>query len=233
MATLLPLTLDELLTTTRSVRRRLDLTRPVEREVIEECLALALQAPTPANRQNWHFVVVTDPRKRAALADLYRKGREIYLTLPIAVPNLVFEDPQRQATQARVEASAQYLNAHLEQVPVHVIPCITGRTDSRSLAAETATWGQIPNLEIAHQSAQWGSIAPAAWSFMLAARARGLGTCWTSIHLLFEEEVAQLLGIPYAEVMQACLIPVAYTKGMAFKPGRREPLNTVVHWESW
>src|SRR5215470_9343661 len=160
MTKLLPLTLDELLTTTRSVRRRLDLTRPVERAVIEECLAIALQAPTPANRQNWHFVVVTDPRKRAALADLYRKGREIYLTLPIAVPNLVFEDPQRNATQARVEASSQYLNSHLEQVPVHVIPCITGRTDGRSPTEQAALLGKVP--PIAHQSAQWGSIAPAA-----------------------------------------------------------------------
>jgi nitroreductase len=231
MAKLLPLTLDELLTTTRSVRRRLDLTRPVEREVIEECLALALQAPTPSNMQNWHFMIVTDPSKRAVLADLYRKGREIYLTLPIAVPNLVFEDPQRNATQARVEASAQYLNAHLEQVPVHVIPCITGRTDGRSTTEQAAMWGQLPAL--VQQSAQWGSIAPAAWSFMLAARARGLGTCWTSLHLFFEEEAAKLLGIPYAEVMQACLIPLAYTRGTEFKPGRRDPLNTVVHWESW
>ena len=226
MAKLLPLTLDELLATTRSVRKRLDLTRPVEREVVEECLALALQAPTPANMQSWHFVIVTDTRKRAALADLYRRGREIYLRLPVATPNLVFEDPQRNAAQARVEASSQYLTAHLDQVPVHVIPCITGRTDGE----QAKLWG-IPPITL--QSAQWGSIAPAAWSFMLAARARGLGTCWTSLHLFFEEEVAKLLGIPYAEVMQACLIPLAYTKGTEFKPGRREPLRTVVHWDSW
>jgi nitroreductase len=231
MAKQLPLTLDELLSTTRSVRKRLDLTRSVEREVIEECLALALQAPTPSNMQNWHFVVVTDPSKRAALADLYRKGREIYLTLPFATPNLVFEDPQRNATQARVEASAQYLNTHLEEVPVHVIPCITGRTDGRAPAEQAALWGKIP--PIVQQCAQWGSIAPAAWSFMLAARARGLGTCWTGLHLFFEEEAATLLSIPYAEVMQACLIPLAYTKGTEFKPGRRDPLNTVVHWEGW
>jgi nitroreductase len=241
MATQLPLTLDELLTTTRSVRRRLDLTRPVEREVIEECLALALQAPTGGNIQNWHFMIVTDPSKRAALAELYRKGRAIYVAQPFALPNLVFEDPQRNATQARVEASSQYLNTHLEQVPVHVIPCITGRTDGRSamhnmtdsrLLAEQAALSER-SLAIAYQSAVWGSIAPAAWSFMLAARARGLGTCWTSLHLLFEEEAALLLGIPYAEVMQACLIPVAYTKGTEFKPARREPMSTVVHWESW
>lgn len=227
MSQLLPLTLDELLTTTRSVRKRLDLTRPVEREVVEECLAVALQAPTPSNMQNWHFVVITDSDKRKALAELYRKGREIYLNLPFGTPNLTFDDPQRNATQARVEASAQYLNAHLEHVPVHVIPCITGRTDGRGPAGQEALWGQIP--PIVKQCAQWGSIASAAWSFMLAARARGLGTCWTGLHLFFEEEAATLLDIPYEEIMQACLIPLAYTKGTKFTPGRRELLDAVVH----
>jgi nitroreductase len=118
------------------------------------------------------------------------------------------------------------LNAHLEQVPVLIIPCIAARTDGE----QTKLWG-IPPITL--QNAQWGSIAPAAWSFMLAARARWRGKCWTSLHLFFEEEVAKLLGIPYAEVMQACLIPLAYTKGTEFKPGRRDPLHTVVHWESW
>lgn len=181
--------------------------------------------------QNWHFVVVTDPNKRKVLAELYRKGREIYLTLPFGTPNLVFDDPQRNATQARVEASAQYLNVNLEHVPVHVIPCITGRTDGRGPTEQEALWGNIP--PIVKQCAQWESIAPAAWSFMLAARARGLGTCWTGLHLFFEEEAARLLGIPYEEVMQACLIPLAHTKGTKFKPGRREPLSTVAHWNSW
>lgn len=218
MSKLLPLTPDELLTTTRSVRKRLDLIRPVERAVIDECLTIAQQAPTGSNMQNWHFMVVTDAKKRAALAELYRKAWAIYLTLPIAAPNLKFDDPARNAQQVRVGDSAQYLTDHLHEVPVYIIPCIAGRTEGQPVVA---------------QAALWGSIAPAAWSFMLAARARGLGSAFTTLHLFFEEEAAQILGIPYAEIMQACLIPVAYTKGTDFKPARREPLQAIVHWDAW
>ena len=214
----LPLSPDELLTTTRAVRRRLDFTRPVERAVIEECLTIAQQAPTGSNRQRWHFVVVTDPAKRAALAELYRRAWDVYLTMPTAAPNLRFDDPGRDAVQQRVASSAQYLADHLQDVPVHVIPCITGRTDGQPVRG---------------QAGAWGSILPATWSFMLAARARGLGTAWTTLHLMFEEEAAKLLGIPYAEFMQAALIPVAYTKGTDFKPAPREPLDRVVHWDAW
>jgi nitroreductase len=214
----LGLTPDELLTTTRSVRRRLDLTRPVGRSVIEACLAVAQQAPTASNAQNWHFVVVTDPARRAALATLYRRGWEIYKTLPISSVNLVFDDPARTATQQRVMDSGQHLADHLHEVPVHVIPCVTPRPDGQPAVA---------------QSAAWGSIAPAAWSFMLAARARGLGTCWTSLHLFHEAEAAEAIGIPYAEVMQAALIPVAYTTGTGFKPAPRAALDPMVHWDTW
>ena len=214
----LPLSPDELLTTTRAVRRRLDFTRPVERAVIEECFTIAQQAPTGSNRQRWHFVVVTDPAKRAAMAELYRQAWDVYLTMPTAAPNLRFDDPGRDAVQQRVSSSAQYLADHLQDVPVHVIPCITGRTDGQPVCG---------------QAGAWGSILPATWSFMLAARARGLGTAWTTLHLMFEEEAAKLLGIPYAEFMQAALIPVAYTKGTDFKPAPREPLDRVVHWDAW
>lgn len=214
----LPLTIDDVLATTRSVRRRLDLSRPVEREVIEECLALAQQAPTPSNMQNWQFLVVTDPGTRAALGDLYRRGFEIYKTLPVAATNLPFDDPARRATQQRVMDSIAYLAEHVHEVPVHVIACISPRTDE-----------QPPVMH----SALWGSIAPAAWSFVLAARARGLGTCWTCFHLMFEEEAAAILGIPYAEVMQAALIPVAYTMGTDFQPAPRDPLTAMVRWERW
>jgi nitroreductase len=218
MAPLLPLTLDELLTTTRAVRKRLDLSRPVEREVLLECLAIAQQAPNASNMQNWHFVVVTDPDKRAALAALYRKGWELYLTMPLAVPNLHFANPAHNAMQARIMASVPPFIERFHEIPVYVIPCLSGRSEGQPAVM---------------QSALWGTIAPAAWSFMLAARARGLGTVWTSLHLLFEEEAAQVLGIAYAEIMQACLIPVAYTQGTDFKPGWREPLETIVHWETW
>jgi nitroreductase len=215
---ILPLTPDEVLATTRSVRKRLDLTRPVERAVLEECLALAQQAPTPSNMQNWQFLVVTDPATRAGLGELYRRGFELYKTLPLAATNLPFEDPARRAIQRRVMDSITYLAEHLHEVPVHVIGCITPRPEDQPAYL---------------RSALWGSIAPAAWSFMLAARARGLGTCWTCFHLVAEEEAAEVLGIPYREVLQATLMPVAYTKGTAFKPAPRDPLPEMVRWERW
>jgi nitroreductase len=210
---------DELLTTTRAVRKRLDFSRPVEQALIEECLAIAQQAPTASNQQNWHFVVVTEPTKRTALANLYRKSFQVYRarreaageTAPVVAP-------ARAATQARVTDSAQYLAEHLHEVPVHVIPCIAGRTDSEP---------------VSRQAAQWGTIMPAAWSFMLAARARGLGSALTTLHLAFEADAARVLGIPYAEIMQAGLIPVAYAKGTDFKRAPREPLSTMVHWDAW
>ena len=208
---MLELTPDELLTTTRAVRKRLDLSRPVEREVLEECLALAQQAPTGSYKQDWHFVVVTDPELRAGLAELWRKGGERYLGnvgRPEEIPGMM----------GRVLGGVFHLVDHLHEVPVHVIPCIEGRTDGKSTFV---------------QASKWGSIMPAAWSFMLAARSRGLGSVWTSFHLAFEQEAAELLGIPYDEVMQAALIPVAYTIGTEFKPAKRAPLETMVHWDRW
>jgi nitroreductase len=189
--------------------------------VLEECLRIAQQAPTGSNLQNWHFVVVTEPAKRNALAELYRKGWAIYLTLPIAAGNLTFADPERNAQQARVMASAQYLADHMHEAPVLLVPCI------RLLD------GRCEGQPVVIQASVWGSIAQAGWSFMLAARARGLGTTWTTLHLLFEQEAATILGIPYAEVNQAGLIPVAYTRGTRFSPAQRAPLETVVHWEAW
>lgn len=215
---MLSLTPDELLSTTRAVRRHLDLKRPVERRVLEECLALAQQAPTGSNRQGWHFVVVTDLARKRALAELYRQGHATYMTLPIAAGNLTYDDPARNALQQRISASAQHLTDHLHEVPVHVIPCVEGRLEGMPAIAAAAVYG---------------SIFPAVWSFMLAARARGLGTCLTSLHLFHEEEAAKILGIPYAEVTQVALVPVAYTTRTTFRPGAREPLAKMVHWEGW
>jgi len=216
---LLTLSPRELLTTTRAVRKRLDLTRSVDRKVIEECITIAQQAPNASNMQNWHFVIVGDSNKKARLAKLFRKGWETYVNRPNAAGNLKFDDPRRKATQLKIMSSAQYLAEHLKEVPIHVIPCITPRTD----LGQTVT----------AQSAAWGSIGPAAWSFMLAARLFGLGTTWTSFHLLFEEEAAVILDIPYKEVMQAALIPVAYTIGTDFRPALREPIQKVMHWDRW
>jgi nitroreductase len=216
---ILDLSTDELLTTTRSVRKRLDLARPVEPEVIRECLEIALQAPTASNSQSWHFVVVTDPQQREALARLYRKGAEQYRALMTpAYQKRVASSEQEATAVARLTDSGQYLIDHLHEVPVHVIPCIWGRTDHMPTVA---------------QAGLWGSIMPAAWSFMLAARSRGLGTSLTSFHLFFEQEAAQVLGIPYEQVTQAALIPVAYTQGTDFKPGPRKPLESVLHWDRW
>jgi nitroreductase len=216
---ILDLSIDTLLTTTRTVRKRLDLARPVEPEVIRECLELALQAPTASYSQDWHFVVVTDPQQRQALATLYRKGAARYMELMAPVfQQRMASSEQETRTLARVIASGQYLIEHLHEVPVHVIPCIQGRTE---------------HLPIIAQAARWGSIMPAAWSFMLAARSRGLGSSLTSFHLFFEQEAAEVLGIPYEEVMQAGLIPVAYTLGTEFKPAARKPLESVLHWDRW
>src|SRR5205823_1776513 len=111
---LLELTPDEVLSTTRAVRRRLDLSRPVEREVLEECFRLAQQAPNGANRQSWHFVVVTDAARREALAELYRRA--------VMTPGRV-----RPVLSPRFEASVNHLFEHLHEVPVHVIPCIEAK----------------------------------------------------------------------------------------------------------
>src|SRR5262245_21954517 len=166
MSKRLTLTPDELLTTTRAVRKRLDFTRPVERTVIEECLTIAQQAPTGSNLQNWHFLVVTDPAKRRALADVYRKGLAVYVDLPIAASNLTFDDPQRTAQQARVMASIQYLGEHMHEAPVLVVACII------------PPGGRLESQPAVLQSSWWSSIAQAGWNFMLAARSRGLGTTW-------------------------------------------------------
>ena len=217
---MLDLSTDELLTTTRAVRKRLDLTRPVEAEVIRECLSLAVQAPTPGSMQNWHFLVVTDPAQRTALAEIYHKstqapgGQEDMLKHMIAAA----ASEKEVADLTRMFAPARYLTEHLHEVPVHVIPCIEGRAEKLSGAS---------------QAGHWGGIWPATWSFMLAARERGLGTAWTSLHLEYEREAAGVLGIPYEDVMQVALIPVAYTIGTEFKPAPRIPRGERIHWNSW
>jgi nitroreductase len=215
---LLDLSPDELLSTTRSVRKRLDLERPVELALIRECMQLAAQAPTGGNAQGWHFVVVTDAAKRAKLAELYRSGFETFYGDPeAAIASMPQDDPDYIATQRRVVDSAAYLTDHLAEVPVHVIPCVDGRME---------------NGPVMLHASIWGSLLPAVWNFCLAARARGLGTCWTTLHLMREQEAAELLGIP-DNVMQGALIPVAYTKGTDFKPGPRRDLDRVLHIDGW
>jgi nitroreductase len=217
MATTLTLTPDELLTTTRSVRKRLDLTRPVPLELIRECLEVALQAPTASNRQNWHFVVVTDAEQRAAIGEYYRRSWATYANSARSAAGLYADDPERAAVQQRVGDSAAYLAERMSEVPVLLLACI----DSGSA-----------ELPAANQSGLWGSILPAAWSYMLAARARGLGSAWTTLHQAYEREIGELLGIPET-VHQGVLLPTAYFTGEAFSPAPRQPLDQVLHLNSW
>jgi nitroreductase len=214
----LNLSADELLTTTRAVRRRLDFDRPVESEVINDCIRVAQQAPSASNSQVAHFVVVTDPMKKSLLADIWQRSRSVYYELPISWKNYRYEDPEHAATIPRMGRSVDYLAANLHRVPAMVIPCVTFRTD---------------DSDVMLQALVWGAVLPAVWSFCLAARERGLGTCLTTIHLAHEEEAAEVLGIPYHEVMQVALLPVAYTKGTDFKPAFRLPVTQIVHWETW
>ena len=218
----LNLTNDELLSTTRAVRKRMDFDRPVEKAVLMECMELALQAPSGSNAQNWHFVFVTDAGKRAKIADLYRTAFAGYAQSPMSAAAVHADDPSMAGTQARVMSSAQYLADNLHRAPVFFIPCAAGRIDQLA--------GDGTNVA---QASTFGSVIPAAWSFMLAARARGLGTCWTTLHLMHERAVAEIIGLPYDEVTQIALIPVAYTKGTEFKPAPRRPMAGVVHFESW
>ncbi len=214
----LDLSTDELLSTTRAVRKRLDLERTVPLEVVRECIELAVQAPSGSNRQGWHWVVVTDAEKRRALGELYRRGFEAYASSPDYPGNQAVDDPEADGVRQRVASSAQYLAQHMGEVPVLLVPCISGRVD---------------NVPGARSASHWASLFPAVWSFCLAARSRGIGTAWTTLHLAYEREAAELLGIPYEQVAQGALLPVAYTKGTDFKPAARMDLDRIVHVDAW
>ncbi|MFE6410851.1 nitroreductase family protein [Streptomyces sp. NPDC057837] len=212
---LLNLNPDELLTTTRSVRKRLDLTRPVPLELVKECIEIALQAPTGSNRQTWHWLVVTDPDQRAEIGRYYRMAVQTYLQSEGACGTLYPEDPERHEVQRRVGDSVAHLGDRMGEVPVLVIPCLDAN--------------EAPEY---NEAGKWGSIVQAGWSYMLAARARRLGTAWTTLHLMYEKEIAELLKIPDG-VVQAALIPTAFSIGTDFKPARRQPLEQVMHHDSW
>ena len=207
---------DHLLTTTRSVRKRLDFSRPVEPAVVMKCIEIALQAPTGSNAQGWSFVVVTDPAKKKFIGDLYRQGFEAYANNPDLRPTYVETDP-RAKQMPRVVDSAMHLAQHMHEAPIMVIPCIEGRVENSGVLA---------------QASVYGSILPAAWSFMLAARARGLGSAWTTLHLIHEKETAKILGIPET-VTQTALLPVAYFTGTDFKPAKRLNPERAIHWDTW
>ena len=214
---------DELLSTTRAVRKRLDFDRPVPESIIKECMEIAVQAPTGSNAQGWQFMFVTDEDKRARIGELYRQAFSVYKDMPVAIHKLHMDSGDSTLTdsQSRSASSADYLGENMGKAPVLMIPCIAGRSDrpeSNNIIGQTATLG---------------SVIPAAWSFMIAARARGLGTAWTTLHLMHEKEIADLLGIPYDDFMQVALIPIAYTKGTSFKKAYRPPVESVMHFNQW
>jgi nitroreductase len=212
-------TVDHLLTTTRSVRKRLDFTRPIDSAIIERCIEIATQAPSASNTQRWHFLIVTEAEQRRRVAEQYQRSFALYIEAQRE------QDERDRANRAdpyaaqmvRVRESALYLSDHMHEAPVLIIPCLEGRVEN----------GSQPS-----QAGFYGSIIPAAWSLMLALRARGIGSAWTTLHLRYEQEVAQILSIP-ADVTQAALLPVAYFKGADFKPARRKPIGDRLHWDRW
>jgi nitroreductase len=213
---ILALTPDELLSTTRSVRRRIDFDRAVPRALLEECVQLAVQAPSASDTQPWHFVIVTEPDAKRQIGEWYRKSWQAYDAARSDPPPA--SDPGVRARRARLSASSRYLAERFGEVPAHVIPCVSGRPQTRPAEG---------------QAAAYSSILQAAWSFQLAARARTLGTCWTTLHLAYEREVASLLQIPYERVAQVGLITVGYALGSQFQPAWRRPISEVVHYDRW
>jgi nitroreductase len=216
---LLPLSAEELLMTTRGVRKRLDFSRPVERDALRACVATALQAPSGSNRWALQFVIVTDPERRQAIGDAYRAGYETYRGLDgVYIGSVEKGDPERDAQQQRTAASADYLAENYWRAPAIVAACAPGRAEDGPAIRKTTLLG---------------SVMPGMWSFMLAARLRGLGTCWTTVNLFEEEATAEALGIDNDAVTIAAITPVAHTLGTEFKPALRPDPDEVIHWDRW
>lgn len=217
---LLPLDPDQLLSTTRAVRKRLDFERPVPDDLVRECVELAMQSPSGSNNMTMQFVVVRDEAKRKAIGEIYRQCYAIYQSMDgVYIRSIDKGDDAANAQQQRSADSADFLGEHMGDAPVLVIGCTQGaRADG------------MPGMMV---SSVMGNVLPAMWSFMLAARARGLGTSWTTVHLMMEQQVADVLGIPFDSVQQVCLSPLAFTKGTDFKPAKRPPADSIIHWDAW
>lgn len=217
---------DLLLQTTPSVRRRLDLERPVDRALIAECMELAVHAPNGSNQQPYRFVFVDDADRKVALADVYRAAMADYVNRPRTTAPEDTTD-RTSAAQQRIAASVAFLAAHMQDVPVLCVPLVAGRTDGQGAGAHAERTGTF------WQANRWGSVVPALWSFMLALRSRGLGSAWTTLTLLREQEVAEVLGVPFAHWMQVGLFPVAHTIGKDFRPTPRRPGAELVDWNGF
>jgi nitroreductase len=218
----LGLSADEVLSTTRAVRKRLDFDRPVETSVLEECLTLAMQAPSGSNKQGYQWVFVTDPEQRRLVGDVYREKFNInHASNRAKTGQMAYgaNDSRAEGFQ-KMMGSVAYLAENIERVPVLMVPCVEGRVETTSLNVSAG---------------QFGSILPAVWSFMLALRERGLGSAWTTAHLKEdgEQRVAEILGIPIDNYTQVGLFPIAYTIGTDFKVSTRLPAESLMHFNHW
>lgn len=212
--------IDRLLTTTKAVRRRLDLERPVDREVVVECIRLASYSPNASNAQEWHWVVVDDPELRRLVGEQYRKT-----TAPVVSTMLAAKEAAGDEAGARISRSILYLAERMGEVPVLVLPCY-------DVAAAGARYGRLisPDREVgAMEPGMYASIYPAVWSFQLALRSRGLGSVLTTAHQSDQPAMAEVLGLP-PTWDQTALIPVAHTTGGDFRPSHRAPVEDAIVW---
>ena len=209
------LTIDEVLTTTRAVRKRLDTSRPVPRALIEECLELAFQAPSGSNKNLWRWIVVDDPRIVARLGAEYRAAMGV---LQNGQQPSQFSDTSGSPDEAKLLESAYALAEKIDQMPALLIPLMPGRADGKS---------------VVEQAAMWGSIVQAVWSFMLALRSRGLGSCWATVTSRREREIADILGIPFEDYTQVGMFPIAYTVGTQFRRAWRKPVSDVLGYNGF
>jgi nitroreductase len=215
---LLDISADELLHSTRSVRRRLDFDRPLSRSLLTECVETALQAPSGSNRWVMQFVIVTDREKRAAFGDIYREAYEEYKMMPTFIGSVQKSTDAANESQGRTARSAGYLAENFHRAPAIVLACAIGRAEGGAPIRKTTLLG---------------SVLPGMWSFMLAARLRGLGTSWTTVGLFREERVHELFNIPSDSVTIGAVTPVAFTRGTDFKPALRPAPEEVIHWDTW
>ena len=204
--------LDYFLTTTKQVRRRLDLTRQVPTDVVLECIDLASRAPIGGNLERNRWLLIDDAEKRLALADLYSRFGRGYLEAGQKQIESMGNDP----TATRVVESSMYLLEHLHEVPLMIIPIKLDR----------------PGTTTFEQATYWGSVTPGVWSLQLALRARGIGSAWTTLHLQHEADAAELLGLP-ASVTQIALLPTAYFTGDGFHPARRRSAQEITYYNRW
>ena len=217
---LLPLNPDELLTTTRAVRKRLAFSKPVPDDVIRECVSAAMQSPSGSNMMTMSFVIVKDEAKRKAIGEVYKTCYGMYKSMDgVYIGSIDKGDDASNKQQKRSAESADYLGEHMGDAPALVIGCTQG--------------ARLDGAPAMMSASMLGNILPGMWSFMLAARARGLGTAWTTVHLMMEQQVADILGIPFESVQQVCLSPLAYTKGTDFKPAARPAPDSIIHWDGW